>query len=79
MSAPQVQDDRDSIAKDRVESVASPAPLGGARIEETIYDAKLKEAIDNTKLDPFSRRAISLYFICMVGFLNAVSSGTWSI
>ncbi|KAI0692184.1 general substrate transporter [Cerioporus squamosus] len=65
MSDPQGQDDRDSIVKDRVESVASPAPLEGARIEETIFNAKLKEAIDNTKLDPFSRRALSLYFICM--------------
>ena len=77
MSASQILDDRDSIIKDRVDSVASPAPLQGARIEKTIFHAELKEAIDNTKLDPFSRRAISLYFICIVGFLNAVSSGAW--
>lgn len=77
MSVP-TRDDYDDIddVKDRGDSVASPTTIEGARIEETIYNAELKAAIENTKLDPWSRRAISLYFICMVGFLNAVSSGT---
>ncbi len=61
--------------KERVESVASPTALQGAKIEETIFNAELKAALENTHLDPWSRRAFSLYFICMVGFLNAVSSG----
>ncbi|PIL37645.1 MFS general substrate transporter [Ganoderma sinense ZZ0214-1] len=68
---------RDSIyeEKERVDSPTSGTVDQGARIEDTIYNADLKAAIENTKLDPWSRRAISLYFICMVGFLNAVSSG----
>ncbi len=61
--------------KERIDSPTSGTVDQGARIEDTIYNADLKAAIDNTKLDPWSRRAISLYFICMVGFLNAVSSG----
>ena len=61
--------------KDRIDSPTSGTEDQGARIEDTIYNADLKAAIDNTQLDPWSRRAISLYFICMVGFLNAVSSG----
>ncbi|KAI0684423.1 general substrate transporter [Earliella scabrosa] len=69
------QHEYDDDVKERVDSVASPIDLQGAKIEETIYNPELKAAIENTNLDPWSRRAISLYFICMVGFLNAVSSG----
>ncbi|KAH9939329.1 general substrate transporter [Epithele typhae] len=54
-------------------SVRSPTFEG--RVEETVFKPELKEAIDNSKLDPWSRRAVALYFICMVGFMNAVSSG----
>ena len=61
--------------KEPIDSPSSPVKFDGARIEETVYNANLKAAIDNTHLDPWSSRAISLYFICMVGFLNAVSSG----
>ena len=71
------QHEYDDDVKERVDSVASPIDLQGAKIEETIYNPELKAAIENTNLDPWSRRAISLYFICMVGFLNAVSSGTY--
>ena len=65
--------------KERIGSPTSGTAEQGARIEDTIYNADLKAAIDNTQLDPWSRRAISLYFICMVGFLNAVSSGMPSL
>ena len=63
---------------DAKRSVASPTTEEGqglARIEETIFNPELKAAIDKTQLDPLSRRAIALYFICMVAFMNAISSG----
>ena len=68
-----------SYEEERVDSPTSGTLDKDARIEDTIYNADLKAAIDNTQLDPWSRRAISLYFICMVGFLNAVSSGMSSL
>ena len=68
-----------SYEEERVDSPTSETADKDARIEDTIYNADLKAAIDNTQLDPWSRRAISLYFICMVGFLNAVSSGMSSL
>ena len=61
---------------DAKHSVASPtAEEGLARIEETIFNPELKAAIDKTQLDPLSRRAIALYFIYIVAFMNAISSG----
>ena len=54
----------------------SPEPaLEGARIQETVFNPDLKAAIDNTHLDPLSRRAFALYFVCLVAFMNSVSSG----
>ncbi|KAJ7599106.1 general substrate transporter [Mycena floridula] len=44
-------------------------------VEETVYNADFKAAVLATNLDPRSKRAFKLYFIVMVGFLNAVSSG----
>ncbi|KAJ7815940.1 general substrate transporter [Mycena olivaceomarginata] len=40
-----------------------------------VYDPALKAAIVKSDLKGFSRRSFMLYFIVMVGFLNAVSSG----
>ncbi|KAJ6473126.1 general substrate transporter [Mycena sanguinolenta] len=40
-----------------------------------VYNAAFKEAIVKSDLKAFSRRSFLLYFIVMVGFLNAVSSG----
>ncbi|KAF7294522.1 General substrate transporter [Mycena kentingensis (nom. inval.)] len=40
-----------------------------------VYNTTLKEAANKTNLDALSRRSFMLYFIVMVGFLNAVSSG----
>ena len=59
-------------------SVASPT-TEEVRVEETVYDPALKAAIDNTHLDPLSRRAIALYLVCFVGFMNAASSGAFAI
>ncbi|KAK0209675.1 general substrate transporter [Armillaria fumosa] len=39
------------------------------------YNAEFSKAVETTLLDPRSKRAFKLYFIVMVGFLNAVSSG----
>ena len=62
--------------KDPNNSVMSPEPvLDGARIQETVFNPDLKAAIDNTHLDPLSRRAFALYFVCLVAFMNSVSSG----
>ncbi|KAJ7983180.1 general substrate transporter [Mycena polygramma] len=40
-----------------------------------VYNPALKAAIVKSGLNGFSRRSFMLYFIVMVGFLNAVSSG----
>ncbi|KAJ7277557.1 general substrate transporter [Mycena rebaudengoi] len=40
-----------------------------------VYNPNLKAAVAKTKLNGFSRRSFMLYFVVMVGFLNAVSSG----
>ncbi|KAJ7062804.1 general substrate transporter [Mycena amicta] len=40
-----------------------------------VYNPELKAAMAKTRLNGFSRRSFMLYFIVMVGFLNAVSSG----
>ncbi|KAJ7342655.1 general substrate transporter [Mycena albidolilacea] len=40
-----------------------------------VYDPALEAAIVKSDLKGFSRRSFMLYFIVMVGFLNAVSSG----
>ncbi|KAF5338177.1 hypothetical protein D9758_014717 [Tetrapyrgos nigripes] len=42
---------------------------------EMVYNSEYEKAVASTKLDPWSGRAFKLYFIVMVGFLNAVSSG----
>ncbi|KAK0440863.1 general substrate transporter [Desarmillaria tabescens] len=39
------------------------------------YNVDFSKAVHTTLLDPWSKRAFKLYFIVMVGFLNAVSSG----
>ncbi|KAK0205765.1 hypothetical protein DFS33DRAFT_1416311 [Desarmillaria ectypa] len=39
------------------------------------YNVNFSKAVETTSLDPWSKRAFKLYFIVMVGFLNAVSSG----
>ncbi|KAJ8090204.1 hypothetical protein AAF712_006187 [Marasmius tenuissimus] len=51
---------------------STPSPL--AKIEE-VYNTEYEKALANTSLDPLSKRSFQLYFIVMVGFLNAVSSG----
>ncbi|KAF9455228.1 hypothetical protein BDZ94DRAFT_870777 [Collybia nuda] len=57
-------------------SVSSPGldSTGHAKIEE-VYNADFQQAVANTNLNPGSKTSIQLYFIVMVGFLNAVSSG----
>ncbi|KAL1675416.1 general substrate transporter [Schizophyllum commune] len=71
----------ESIDKKDVTSTTSPAPEDAsiAKVEEA-YNPELVKALENTRLDPLSRRAFSahllqLYFVIMVGFLNAASSG----
>ncbi|KAG7087229.1 hypothetical protein E1B28_013210 [Marasmius oreades] len=51
-------------------STVTPLP----KIEE-VYNTEYEKALVNTSLDPLSKRSFQLYFIVMVGFLNAVSSG----
>ncbi|KAI0692185.1 general substrate transporter [Cerioporus squamosus] len=71
-----VREDSYDDEKDSHDSIASPTGgLEGAKIEETIYNPELKAAIENTHLDPLSKRAIALYFACLVCFMNAVSNG----
>lgn len=55
---------------------ASPSPddQQDTRIAE-VYNADFKQAVEETTLDPWSKTSFQLYFIVMVGFLNAVSSG----
>ncbi|KAJ7688296.1 general substrate transporter [Mycena rosella] len=40
-----------------------------------VYNPKLKAALAKTSLNGWSRRSFMLYFVVMIGFLNAVSSG----
>ncbi|ESK86811.1 hexose transport-related protein [Moniliophthora roreri MCA 2997] len=73
-------DDQASVSKASSEFVpeklkahaSAPTPL--AKIEE-VYNTEYEKALVNTKLDPLSKRSFQLYFIVVVGFLNAVSSG----
>ncbi|KAK7447379.1 hypothetical protein VKT23_014089 [Stygiomarasmius scandens] len=60
----------------KLSAIGSPvAPeLTNAKIE-SVYNSDYEKALASTKLDPWSSRALKLYFIVMVGFLNAVSSG----
>ena len=79
MSPSSIREDSYDDAKDK-SSVMSPASgLEDAKIEETIFNPELREAIANSHLDALSRRAIALYLICLVGFMNAVSNGTFSM
>ncbi|KAJ7733328.1 general substrate transporter [Mycena metata] len=47
----------------------------GPTIVAEVYNPNLKAAIVKSDLRGFSRRSFMLYFVVMVGFLNAVSSG----
>ncbi len=71
----------DSYEDDKLSrDVSSPTGgLEGAKIEETIYNPELKAAIENTHLDPLGKRAIALYFACVVCFMNAVSNGAFDL
>ncbi|KAF9264331.1 general substrate transporter [Marasmius fiardii PR-910] len=51
-------------------STVTPLP----KIEE-VYNTEYEKALANTSLNPLSKRSLQLYFIVIVGFLNAVSSG----
>ncbi|KAJ7196945.1 general substrate transporter [Mycena pura] len=56
---------------DRSGSETTNAAVGIAEV----YNPELKAAVAKTKLNGLSRRSFMLYFVVMVGFLNAVSSG----
>ena len=76
MAPRSIRKDSYECRKDPNDSVMSPEPaLEGARIQETVFNPDLKAAIVNTHLDPLSRRAFALYFVCLVAFMNSVSSG----
>nr|GAT54792.1 general substrate transporter [Mycena chlorophos] len=47
----------------------------GEVVVAEVYNPDLSAAIAKTNLNGFSRRSFMLYFVVMVGFLNAVSSG----
>ncbi|KAF8913540.1 general substrate transporter [Mucidula mucida] len=61
-----------SIEKEDVKSVQDDVPI--AKVD-TAYNADFLAAVEKTALNPRSARAFKLYFIVMVGFMNAVSSG----
>ena len=74
MAPSSIREDTYKDGKDLRDSIASP-DLPEAKIQETVFNPDLKAAIDNTHLDPLSRRAFALYLVCLVGFMNSVSSG----
>ncbi|KAL0570367.1 hypothetical protein V5O48_011598 [Marasmius crinis-equi] len=55
----------------------APSKLGATTLPkiEEVYNTEYEKALANTSLDPLSKRSFQLYFIVIVGFLNAVSSG----
>ncbi|THU85454.1 general substrate transporter [Dendrothele bispora CBS 962.96] len=61
----------------KLSTIGSPTvpDLGEDAKIEAVYNSEYEQALASTKLDPWSSRALKLYFIVMVGFLNAVSSG----
>ncbi|KAH8833252.1 general substrate transporter [Flagelloscypha sp. PMI_526] len=72
---------RTSIASDdklALSSIASPIsnapPENITKITE-VFNTEFEKATKETALNPLSRRAFRLYFLVMVGYLNAVSSG----
>ncbi|KAJ7650994.1 general substrate transporter [Roridomyces roridus] len=74
MASPHYESDEkksfdDSDVKSASTNAQTPATIA------QVYDPALQEAMLKTKLNGFSRRSFMLYFIVMVGFLNAVSSG----
>ncbi|KAJ6544360.1 general substrate transporter [Mycena capillaripes] len=60
---------------DDVKSGSDDIQAKGTGAIAEVYNPNLKAAIVKSSLNGFSRRSFMLYFIVMVGFLNAVSSG----
>ncbi len=80
MAPRSLREDSYNEGKDPRDSMASPtSDLQGAKIEETIFNPELMEAIANTHLDPLSKRAFALYGTCLVGFMCAISNGTFPV
>ncbi|KAJ7499905.1 general substrate transporter [Mycena latifolia] len=72
MSSP-TYDEKKSFDDDVKSASATDAQAPVAIAE--VYNPALKAAIEKSDLKGWSRRSFMLYFIVMVGFLNAVSSG----
>ncbi|KAJ6579663.1 general substrate transporter [Mycena vulgaris] len=72
MSSP-TYDEKKSF-EDDVKSGSDGAQTSPVAIAE-VYNPALKAAIVKSDLNGWSRRSFMLYFIVMIGFLNAVSSG----
>ncbi|KAJ4488429.1 general substrate transporter [Lentinula aciculospora] len=56
-------------------SVESPVLNDSPVLISKVYNTEYEKAVVNTSLNPWSRRALKLYLIVIVGCLNAVSSG----
>ncbi|KAJ7166086.1 general substrate transporter [Mycena filopes] len=67
-------DEKKSFDEDVKSGSDAAAPQGPVIVTE-VYNPTLKQAIAKSDLNGFSRRSFMLYFVVMVGFLNAVSSG----
>ncbi|KAJ7165683.1 general substrate transporter [Mycena crocata] len=72
MSSP-THDEKKSFDDDVRSGTTTDAQAPAAIAE--VYNPGLKAAIAKSDLNGFSRRSFMLYFIVMIGFLNAVSSG----
>ncbi|KAJ7775656.1 general substrate transporter [Mycena maculata] len=62
-------DNDDSDVKSGSDNAQAPVAIA------EVYNPALKAAIVKSDLKGFSRRSFMLYFVVMIGFLNAVSSG----
>ncbi|KAJ7916244.1 general substrate transporter [Mycena leptocephala] len=54
---------------------STPDVMDGTEAIAEVYNPNFQAAVVKSNLNAFSRRSLMLYFIVMVGFLNAVSSG----
>ncbi|CAK5266404.1 unnamed protein product [Mycena citricolor] len=72
MTSSPTADEKRSVSSDSDSDVQR---RGGAVAVAQVYNPDLQSAVRKTDLHGFSRRSFMLYFVVMVGFLNAVSSG----
>ncbi|KAJ4501859.1 general substrate transporter [Lentinula lateritia] len=71
------EDPRTSTVDDdlKLVSIGSPSIDNSPALISNIYNTEYEKAVLSTSLNPWNSRAVKLYLIVMIGFLNAVSSG----